>query len=353
MTIRFSRSRRALLATAAGSAALLASGCAERRFGLAPGLHAFQGPTMGSHYTVKLFAPGIGPGDLGAAQAAVEAALAGVVAKMSTFDPASELVRFNRHASRAPFALSADTLRVLAAAGEVSAASRGAFDITVAPVVDAWGFGPNGRRARPREEELRVARAVVGWRALAVDATAGTVAKAHPGVAMDLSGIAKGYGTDLAAGALERLGFDRYMVEVGGEIRARGTNANGTPWRVGIERPDAMPQRAHRVVPLAGQALATSGDYRIYFEDGGRRYSHEIDPARGEPAAHGLASVSVVAADCTRADAWSTALFVLGPEAGYALATARGLAAHFIERNARGFAERWTAAFDALGSLPA
>jgi thiamine biosynthesis lipoprotein len=348
MNTPFDARRRAIVCAA--PAALLLAGCGDR-FASPAGLFAFHEATMGSTYTVKLFAPGLAPGGRAEARAAVEAALAGVVARMSTFDAESELARFNRHASTRPFALSADTLRVIEVAHEVSAASHGAFDVSVAPVVDAWGFGAGGRRARPPEEALRHARAVVDWRALEPDRRAGTLAKGHPAMAADLCGIAKGYGVDLAAAALGRLGFDRYLVEVGGEMRARGTNARGQPWQLGIERPDAMPQRAHRIVGLTGGAIATSGDYRIYFAEARHRYSHEIDPRTGAPTIHRLASVSVVAADCTRADAWATALYVLGADAGMALATERGLAAFFIERSAAGaFAERSTPAFAALGS---
>ncbi len=148
----------------------------------------------------------------------------------------------------------------------------------------------------------------------------------------NLSGIAKGYGVDRAADALERLGLADYMVEVGGEIRTRGRNGEGRAWQLAIERPDAMPQRALRILPLDGKSLATSGDYRNFFMHQGRRYSHEIDPASAAPVAHALASVSVVADDCTLADAWSTALFVLGPERGWAVARRHGLAAYFVVR---------------------
>jgi FAD:protein FMN transferase len=351
MDAKFRARRRALLCAA--PAALLVAGCGGRLESPA-GLHAFHGPTMGSTWTAKLFAPGLEAGGRAEARAAVQAALDGVVARMSTFDPESELSRFNRQASTRRVALSRDTLRVLDIAREVSAASGGAFDVSVAPVVDAWGFGAGGRRARPRDEDLRRARAVVDWRALELDTDGGTLAKGHPAMAADLSGIAKGYGVDHAAAALDGLGFERYLVEVGGEVRARGTNADGRPWQLGIERPDALPQRAHRIVGLSGLSLATSGDYRIYFEEERRRYCHEIDPRTGAPTSHRLASVSVVAADCTRADAWATALYVLGTEAGMALATERGLAAFFIERTAAGgFAERATAAFAALESRPA
>jgi thiamine biosynthesis lipoprotein len=189
---------------------------------------------------------------------------------------------------------------------------------------------------------------------LAIDVRAGTVAKSRPDVRADLSGIAKGFGVDAAARALEELGFGHYMVEAGGEIRTRGLNAAGEPWRVGIERPDAIPQRVHFVVPLSGLSMATSGDYRIFFERDGRRYSHEIDPATGAPVTHRLASVSVVHTDCVLADAWSTALFVLGPDKGLALAEAQHLAAHFILREAGGgFVDRRTPVFARLGGYAA
>jgi thiamine biosynthesis lipoprotein len=156
---------------------------------------------------------------------------------------------------------------------------------------------------------------------------------------------------DAAARMLDALGVAHYMVEVGGEVRAKGVNGSGAAWQIGVEQPDAMPQRARYVVPLAGRAMATSGDYRIYFEQDGRRYSHEIDPTTGTPIAHRLCSATVVADDCMRADALATALIVLGPERGFALAEAAGIAAHFIERRAPGrFSDRMTPAFAALGA---
>ena len=166
--------------------------------------------------------------------------------------------------------------------------------------------------------------------------------------------MAKGYGVDRAALALEALGLADYMVEVGGEIRTRGLNARREPWQLAIERPDAMPQQALLVVPLAGRALATSGDYRNYFIEGGRRYSHEIEPVSAEPVAHTLASVSVVADDCMLADAWSTALFVLGPQRGLRTAEQLGLAAYFVQRRPdASFGEFATPAFMALGARAA
>lgn len=351
MAADFSPNRRRLLAAGAASTALVAAaGWSHHRRASSREPHTLRGPTMGSTYSVKLHAPGLDAGGLAEARSAVQAVLGGIVAHMSTFDPDSELSRLNRSAPGRPVAVSAELAGVLAAARSVSEASTGAFDVTIAPVVDAWGFGPRAVRARPAAAALAHARSAVGWRALGLDLSTCTATREHPALALDLSGIAQGHGADRVAATLDRLGFADYLVDVCGEIRARGRNGRGEPWRVGIERPDAMPRRVHRVVPLSDMALATSGDYRIWFEQDGMRYHHEIDPGTAAPARHALASVSVAAPDATSADAWSTALFVLGPEAGFALARARGLAAHFIERRPGGFVDRSTPAFESLGS---
>ncbi len=342
--------RRALL-QALGAAALVA-GCGERvapQAAVRPALH-FSGETMGTTFNVRLAGVAPAPEREAAARRAVQGAFDAVVARMSTYDPASELSRFNRHASTAPFALSADLLQVFAVAQRVSLESAGAFDISVAPLVDAWGFGPAKHRDIPATATLARLGAGVGYRKVEVDRDAGVARKAHPLFAADLSGIAKGYGVDRAALALEALGYADYMVEAGGEIRTRGRNASNLPWQIAIEEPDAIPPRPRFVTPLSGQSMATSGDYRIFYERDGRRYCHEIDPNTREPVTHRLASVSVVAADCTYADAMATALFVLGPERGPALAAERGLAALFVVRTADGgLVDRPTPAFAALG----
>jgi len=232
----------------------------------------------------------------------------------------------------------------------IAADTGGAFDITVAPFVDAWGFGPLRNHRVVPAAETRVLGSRVGYRKLFLEDRNCTVTKSRPDLHADLSGIAKGFGVDKAGSALESLGFERYLVEAGGEVRVRGNNAAGEPWQIAIEEPDARPQRPRYIVPLAGASIATSGDYRIYFERDGRRYCHEIDPATGEPIRNGLASVSVVAANCANADALATALMVLGPERGYAFALQHGLAAYFIIRSTGGgLMDRMTPAFIALG----
>ena len=327
----------------------LVAACGDQRQA-APAFE-FRGPTMGSNYTVKIAGAPLSSVAKSRVQDAVHDALSAVDAAMSTHQAASELSRFNRHPAPAPFALSTETYAVFALAREVSAATDGAFDITVGPVVDAWGFGP-GRNYRVVDAaEIGALEQRVGWMRIMLDAASHTATKARPDVAADLSGIAKGYGVDRAALALDALGVGDYMIEAGGEVRTRGRNADGVPWRIAIEEPDAVPQRARHVVPLSGLAMATSGDYRIYFERGGQRYCHEIDPASGLPIRNGLASVSVVAVECGFADAMATALMVMGAERGLAFASAQGIAAQFIVRAPGGqFTDFTSPAFATLGA---
>lgn len=332
-------------------AALLVAGCGERG-GPANPAWSFGGATMGSTYSVKVAGAGLSPAALEAARTAVAQALDGVVVRMSSFRDDSDVARVNRRHDGTPVTVAPETFAVLALAQQVAAQSAGAFDITVAPAVDAWGFGPSHAHRVLPDTESGELRTRIGWQQLALDAATSSVRKAAPGLAIDLSGIAKGYAVDLAARSLTDLGIANFMVEAGGEVRTHGRNASGAPWQIAIERPDAMPQRPQRVVPLSGLAMATSGDYRNYFERDGVRYCHEMDPVTGRPVRHALASVSVVAGTCGAADAWATALMVAGPEHGLALAEAHNLAAHFMVREPTGLREFSTPAFAALGARP-
>jgi thiamine biosynthesis lipoprotein len=342
--------RRRSVIQALGACALLA-GCGELPGLSRRNLVAFQGPAMGTVWNAKLAGP-LADDLAKRSAAAVAAALEGVVARMSTYLETSELSRFNRLGAGAALPVSRATLDVFALARDVAEATAGAFDITVAPAVDAWGFGPVKQQRVPPAQELAALASRIDWRAIAIDRGAGTLAKTREGVRADLSGIAKGYGVDAAAQALEQLGATDYLVEAGGEVRVRGRNAEGQPWRIGIERPDSATQQAFLVVPLDGLSMATSGDYRIYFEQDGRRYSHEIDPATRAPVTGRLASVTVVARDCGWADAMATALFVMGAERGHAYAAQSDMAACFIERGDRGELNvRQTPAFARLGAV--
>ncbi len=275
-----------------------------------------------------------------ALQPKIEALLARTNQLMSTYDPDSELSRFNRHASTAPFPVSPETAYVVRRALEIGRATDGAFDVTLGPVIDLWGFDDEGRRTEPPSAEaLAKARARVGLDQLSVQQGEGGAAlvKKRADIDVNLSGIAKGYGVDQVYELVRAAGYSDVLVEIGGEVRASGRNGEGEPWRLGINVPRsaADPSAVLVTVPLEDRALATSGDYRNFFEAGGKRYSHIIDPKTGAPVPHHLVSVSVVASDATTADALATAAVVLGEErAREALKSFPGAAALFV--HARG-----------------
>jgi thiamine biosynthesis lipoprotein len=354
MDMLLSPSRRRLLGTLSGLGALTLAGCGKTPPAAPAAALRVSGHTMGTAYQLRLAGRAVAA--LSASQlqnlhADVQAAFDAVDRDMSLHRSGSELVRLNRHQSLQPVALSRHLFDVLGEGQRIAAWSGGAFDMTVAPLVQAWGFGPQRHATIPAEAQRDAGRLALGYQGVRLDPARRSVHKLSSAIELDLGSIAKGYGADLAARAIEAHGITDFMVEVGGEIVARGRNAQGQPWQIGIEEPDAMPRRARLVVPLSGAAMATSGDYRIYFEHAGRRYSHEIDPRTAEPIAHGLASVTVVAADAMRADALATALIVLGPQRGLALAERDRLAAHFIVRGADGrLIDAATPAFQALGA---
>jgi thiamine biosynthesis lipoprotein len=299
-----------------------------------PSRVALSGSIMGTTWSVVLGAAGRSRDDLVSARAAIDERLAAIDGAMSTWDPDSELSLFNADTSGEPFRLSAATLEVLQIAQRVSQASGGAFDVTVGPLVSAWGFGAGARAPGrgPAEAELAAIRERVGFGLLEIDASAGTARKRHPELACDLSAIATGFAVDEVARTLTRLGWTDFLVEVGGEVRASGERPAGGPWRVGIERPDEEARAVQEVVALRDAAMATSGDYRSFYELAGRRLSHLVDPRTGRPVAHRLASVSVVHPEAVFADAWATALAVLGPEEGLARAEAEGIEAYLLLR---------------------
>ena len=307
----------------------------------------FSGESMGTSWSVKLAVVDLDAAERAEIKRAIESELRAVDEAMSTWQPESELSRFNAHGSTEPFPASTEILAVFRIASEVSELSGGAFDVTVGPVVTAWGFGATDRiPAPPPPEELDGLRERVGHRL--VEVQSGALRKSRGDVVCDLSAIAKGFAVDRVAEALSQRGYRDHLVEVGGEIRARGQRLDGGAWRVAIERPDAGARDAFDVLPLRDVALATSGDYRNFYESGGRRYSHTIDPRTARPIEHALASVSVLHRDAVYADALATALNVLGSEAGYSLAEREGLAALFIVHEAgTAFSARATPAFEA------
>ncbi len=300
---------------------------------------------MGTSYSLALHA-GAQHHSPALLQQGIEGILRRITDAVSTYDPHSELSRFNRSRGTDWNPVSPDTLILVEEALRIGVSTGGAFDITVGPLVDLWGFGPEKRPpALPDPAAIEAARAVVGFRQIGTRRHPPAIRKLRPAMSLDLSAIAPGYAVDQIAHYLSGLGVERYIVEIGGEVRTQGTSPRGEAWRIGIERPVAGEYGVQRIVRLSGQALATSGDYRNYHEIEGRRYSHILDPRSGKPVDHGLASVSVIRPSAAEADALATALMVLGPDAGLALAERAALPAYFIVRRAAGYCEYLSAAF--------
>lgn len=317
----------------------------------APTLQQAQGQTMGTTWSVQWVAP---PGLVAATvQSGIQAELDRVDAQMSTYKPQSALSRFNRAPAGSWQTLPAEFFTVLQHALQLAQDSGGAYDPTVGPLVDLWGFGPDRRpRHPPSEAAIAAAKARIGWWKLKLDPV--TRRAWQPGgVALDLSSVAKGYSVDQVGRYLQRMGVTAYLVEVGGELKGHGHKPDGTPWRVGIEQPDAAigavtdADELVRTITLRDRAIATSGDYRHVYEDGGRFYSHHIDPRTGYPVPHEVASVSVLAKDGLQADPLGTTLSVLGAARGMAYAEKHQLAVLMIVRTADGFEQRLSPAFAA------
>ncbi|GLK96695.1 FAD:protein FMN transferase [Achromobacter xylosoxidans] len=308
---------------------------------------ALAGATMGTTWSARLALP---RGRTEAeARHAIQAALDDVVAQMSTWEPDSDITRYNRAATGWQ-TLPAGFFHVLSHALALAEDSGGAYDPTVGPLVNAWGFGPHQRAFEPPSPSaIEAARTRCGWRRVQLDAQ--HQAALQPGGAyLDLSSIAKGYGVDRAAMALDALGITQYLVEVGGELRARGKRPDGQPWRVAIEVPDASDDHA-LALPLRDHSIATSGDYRRHAGNGDERYAHTIDPRTGLPVRNNLASVTVLHPGCMEADALATALTVLGEEEGLAYARRHELAALFILRERDAWRVVATPAFQALAAI--
>lgn len=307
-----------------------------------------QGAAQGTSWHVVVVQPQQ-PVQQASLQAGIEQILANVDAQMSTWRDDSELSRFNQSSSTDWFPVSADLAQVVEVAAQVSALSGGVYDVTVGPLVHLWGFGAKTLEQRvPTDAEVQAVRAAVGYQKLQVQTNPPALRKAQPGMVVDLASIAPGYSVDLLARYLESIGVHDYMVELGGEVFAKGKSPRGDDWRIAIEKPLEGERTIQQGMRLAGQGLSTSGDYRDFFEAGGKRYSHTLDPATGYPVSHRLASVSVVAANTTLADAYSTLLMAMGEVKGREFADAHQLSAYFIWRTDKGFDTYATAGFKPL-----
>ena len=304
-------------------------------------VESIAGSTMGTTWSLSWIAPGK-PDDVNASiiQLAIETELARINGLMSTWDPQSELSRFNQLSSIEPVALHHDTLDVIDAAQLISLKTQGRYDITLQPVIDLWGFNKNTNTPAPADADLQRARELSGYTNLV--RVGETIRKRNAAVSLDVSSLAKGFAVDKLGEVAESLGLDRYIVDIGGEVRARGTRGDGKSWRVGIENPEGQ---VAQIIRLHDTHIATSGSYRNYRIENGKRLSHIIDGITGRPIEHDLVSVSVVHESTLLADVWATALLVVGEPAAKTLIDEQGLIAQLTVYRQGEFRRFTTAAF--------
>lgn len=289
-----------------------------------------SGQTMGTTWSVIML-PGPDNIDSNTLTQLLQTRLDQINSLMSTYDPASELSRFNNLASDNWFKISKETARVIELSQEISALSDGAFDVSVGPLVELWGFGAKERQERiPNEGLISENLARVGYRHIELRQNPPSVRKQIPELQIDLSAVAKGYAVDVLAEILEQQGIVNYLLEIGGELRIAGHRDDGKSWQIAIEKPLEEKREVARIFALTNTALATSGNYRNYYIEDGQRYSHTIDPVSGRPIRHKLASVTVLDPNCARADALATTLMVLGEERGRQFCEKNQIAAYFL-----------------------
>ena len=310
--------------------------------------YVLRGRTMGTTYTIKAL-HARGKVDQEALYNDIKATLDDASDKFSNWQDESEISQFNNSSSTNWLSVSAPFFEVLQESQRIHHQSGGRFDITLSPLIDIWGFGPNDDDKLPSEIEISSAMAHVGQSdLLEIKDNPPSIRKKRGPVSISLSAIAKGYGADLIARSLEKHGITNYLVEIGGDLLARGVSERGTPWRIGIEKPDVGGRSVQLVISVRDMGMATSGDYRNFIEADGKRLSHILDPVTGRPVTHNLTSVTVLAQTGMRADGLATALLVLGLADGLALAEELKIPAYFITREGDGFATKSSSAFDAL-----
>lgn len=317
---------------------MLMTGCEQ-----GPTLERFGGPTMGSSYSIQYVRQPGGPGPE-QVQSAVESILQAIDAHYSTYRGDSTVSRFNQLPANQCLPIDADMLELVTFGQHLAEQSQGAYDLTVEPLLDLWGFGPQARQLQVPDAQVQaLARQRVGYRHLRIEGE--NLCKDAP-IELDFNSIAAGHAVDLIAAHLQKMGIDSFLAEATGELKAVGRKPDGSPWRVALELPREDRQIARQVIAVQGLAVSTSGDYRHYFEDNGRRYSHTFDARLGRPVEHDLASVTVLDASALLADGYSTLLLILGPQQGWDFAIAQGIAAVLVTRAEGGFVSRSTPAFE-------
>jgi FAD:protein FMN transferase len=308
-------------------------------------LFTITGLTMGTSYSVKLI-PYNEMIDEKALHTDIERILNDINQSMSTYLADSELSILNQSGITKWQKLSDDLYFVLEHANKVSLMSNGGFDVTIGPLVNLWGFGPEPlSREVPSDELIYVTKKHTGYDKILFNERQKQISKSDPKLYIDLSGIAKGFAVDKIATYLDKQNIQNYLVEIGGELIGKGHNANHQAWQIGIEQAKSIERSVQRIVNLNNIAMATSGDYRNYFEKDGVRYSHTIDPVTGKPISHNLASVTVLNKSSMHADAMATAFMVLGTDKTHALANELELAVYTLSKTATGFEERYNVFF--------
>lgn len=304
-----------------------------------------QGGVFGTGWSVRYR-----PVENGATEDEVRQALLAafdvVNASMNTYSDASTISELNKAPAGHTLELDWDFAYLLNESLRINQASAGAYDISVAPLLEIWGFGPEGPTTYPNAATIDKALALSGFSHFTWDSTTRLISKDHREAALELSSIAKGYGVDLGSDALRALGITDFMLDVGGEMQLAGVSPRGDAWRIAIERPEPGGRAVQTTISLTDTGVATSGDYRNFFEHNGQRFSHLIDPRTGYPVAHDLVSVTVIHESTALADAWATALAVLGTEQALAVAEAQHLAVYLISRRGEELVASASSAFN-------
>jgi thiamine biosynthesis lipoprotein len=316
------------------------SGC-----GNGDSLERFDGPTMGSSYSIQ-YVRHAGLPAPAEVRVQVEKILSDVDRQMSTYRSDSDIERFNNLPANHCQTMPAPILELVRVGERLSLQSDGSYDLTVEPLLNLWGFGPQAREEKvPSAEALAEVQQRVGHNHLRIE---GDQLCKDAAVEVDFNSIAAGYAVDTIAARLEALGIHDYLAEATGELKAVGKKLDGSPWRIALEEPRDDQQVAERIIAVDGYGVSTSGDYRNYFEQGGRRFSHTFDARTGTPVLHTLASVTVIHPSALMADGLSTLLLILGPERGWDYAQTHDIAAFFVIRADTGFVTRTNQAFERL-----
>ncbi|GAA0420957.1 FAD:protein FMN transferase [Cocleimonas flava] len=292
---------------------------------------------MGTSYHITLITTQKNQDKQSALQLDIDNLLKDINHKMSTYQSDSEISQFNANPSLEWIPISQDFYDVVDSALLISNLSRGYFDITISPLVNLWGFGPKIKINTPKNDDIKEAMSHIGYQKLGTQKETNSLKKTDPLLTIDLSSIAKGYAVDKVSDYLSSKSIANHLVEIGGEVKAKGKNLSNKKWRIAIENPDADSRAVNSLLELDNTAVATSGDYRNYYVENNERQSHIIDPKTGYPIKHKLASVTVVNPSTMLADAWATTLMVLGEAKGKELVIEQGLSVQMIIRNGNGF----------------